>query len=62
MADGKTDNGSYGVLWLTPDGNEMTDADWNFHEGRFLSYVLGPWSHIASALRRSQRDAGADRV
>ena len=37
----KTD-GSYGVLWLTPNGNEMTEADWNFPEGRFLSYVLGP--------------------
>ena len=39
---GKKEDGSYGVLWLTPDGSEMTEADWNFPEGRFLSYVLGP--------------------
>lgn len=30
-----------GVLWLTPDGNEMTEQDWNFPESRFLSYILG---------------------
>jgi glycogen operon protein len=30
------------VLWLTPQATEMTEADWNFPEGRFLSYVLGP--------------------
>ena len=51
---GKKTDGSYGVLWLTPDGNEMTEADWNFPEGRFLSFVLGPdgaWP--AGALRRT---------
>ena len=35
-------DGTYGVLWLTPHANEMEEADWNFPEGRFLSYVLGP--------------------
>ena len=39
---GKQADGSYGVLWLRPDANEMTEADWSFPEGRFLSYVLGP--------------------
>jgi isoamylase len=27
---------------LTPHATEMTEQDWNFPEGRFLSYVLGP--------------------
>ena len=49
---GKKTDGSYGVLWLTPDGNEMTEADWNFPEGRFLSYVLGPMQHGQQALYR----------
>jgi isoamylase len=40
--DGRRADGSYGVLWLTPGGAEMTDEDWKFPEGRFLSYVLGP--------------------
>ena len=48
--DGKKTDGSYGVLWLTPDGNEMTEADWNFPEGRFLSYVLGPMEQGQQAL------------
>jgi glycogen operon protein len=30
-----------GVLWLTPEGREMTEHDWNFPDSRFLSYVLG---------------------
>ncbi len=32
---------SHGVLWLTPQGGEMSQEDWNFPEGRFLSYLLG---------------------
>jgi isoamylase len=40
--NGRNEDGSYGVLWLTPDANEMVEHDWNFPEGRFLSYVLGP--------------------
>jgi isoamylase len=39
---GKRADGTFGVLWLTPKASEMTEADWNFPEGRFLSYVLGP--------------------
>jgi isoamylase len=40
--EGRRPDGSFGVLWLTPQATEMTDKDWNFPEGRFLSYVLGP--------------------
>ncbi|MCW5705048.1 MAG: glycogen debranching protein GlgX [Xanthobacteraceae bacterium] len=40
--DGRRADGFYGVLWLTPAAQEMTDQDWNFPEGRFLSYVLAP--------------------
>jgi isoamylase len=40
--DGRRADGSYDILWLTPDGTEMTAEDWNFPDGRFLSYVLGP--------------------
>jgi glycogen operon protein len=38
---GKTESG-FGVLWLTPHATEMTEADWNFPEGRFLAYALAP--------------------
>jgi len=30
------------VLWLTPQGTEMTEQDWSFHGAHFLAYVLGP--------------------
>ncbi|MGH6677722.1 MAG: glycogen debranching protein GlgX, partial [Bradyrhizobium sp.] len=40
--DGRRPDGSYGVLWLRPDADEMQEADWNFPESRFLAYVLGP--------------------
>jgi glycogen operon protein len=30
------------VLWLTPEGADMAEEDWNVPEGRFLSYVLAP--------------------
>ncbi|MGN6285485.1 MAG: glycogen debranching protein GlgX [Afipia sp.] len=43
--DGKRADGSYGVLWLTPEAEEMKEEDWNFPEGRFLSFVLGPRAH-----------------
>jgi len=33
------------VLWLTPAAEEMKEQDWNFPEGRFLSYVLAPIEH-----------------
>ncbi len=43
--DGRRADGSYGVLWLTPSADEMKEQDWNFPEGRFLAYVLGPVEH-----------------
>ncbi|MCL2716878.1 MAG: glycogen debranching protein GlgX [Alphaproteobacteria bacterium] len=41
LAEGPSE-GPYRVSWLTPTGQEMTQSDWNFPEGRFLSYLLGP--------------------
>ena len=43
--DGRRADGSYGVLWLTPSAEDMKEQDWNFPEGRFLAYVLGPADH-----------------
>ena len=40
--DGRRADGTYGVLWLTPAAEEMTEQDWAFPDGRFLAYVLGP--------------------
>jgi isoamylase len=40
--DGRRPDGSFSVLWLTPSAAEMTEEDWKFPEGRFLSYVLAP--------------------
>jgi glycogen operon protein len=48
--DGRRADGSYGVLWLTPAGEEMTESDWNFPEGRFLSYVMGSLEPGGSAI------------
>ncbi len=48
--DGKKPDGSFDVLWLTPDANEMVDTDWNFPEGRFLAYVLGPHGDNREAI------------
>ncbi|MBV9555824.1 MAG: glycogen debranching protein GlgX [Pseudolabrys sp.] len=39
---GKNSDGAYDVKWLTPAAGEMGEGDWNFEEGRFLSYVLAP--------------------
>ena len=33
------------MLWLTPQAEEMKEEDWNFPEGRYLAYVLGPLQH-----------------
>ena len=38
--DGRRDDGTHDVLWLTPDATEMTEQDWRFPNSRFLSYVL----------------------
>jgi glycogen operon protein len=41
--EGRRPDGSLLECWrLTPHATEMTEQDWNFPEGRFLSYVLGP--------------------
>lgn len=41
--EGKRADGTHDVLWLTPGATEMTDDDWNFPGGKFVSYVLaGP--------------------
>ncbi|MCC7346526.1 MAG: glycogen debranching protein GlgX [Variibacter sp.] len=37
---GQRPDGSFDIRWLTPQGHEMTPQDWNFPDGRFLSYVL----------------------
>uniref|UniRef100_Q07K86 Glycogen debranching enzyme GlgX n=1 Tax=Rhodopseudomonas palustris (strain BisA53) TaxID=316055 RepID=Q07K86_RHOP5 len=39
--DGRRPDGTFGVLWLTPTADEMTQQDWAFPDGRFLAYVLG---------------------
>jgi glycogen operon protein len=48
--EGRRPDGSFGVLWLTPAATEMTEQDWQFPEGRFLSYVLGPIEQGAPSL------------
>ena len=50
LVDGRRADGSFGVLWLTPRATEMTEQDWNFPDGRFLSYVLGPLTRTQSPL------------
>jgi len=40
--DGRRPDGTFGMLWLTPKATEMVKEDWEFPEGRFLSYVLAP--------------------
>ena len=39
---GRRPDGSYDMLWLTPRATEMIKQDWEFPDGRFLSYVLAP--------------------
>jgi glycogen operon protein len=40
--EGRRPDGTFGMLWLTPKATEMVKEDWEFPEGRFLSYVLAP--------------------
>jgi isoamylase len=40
--DGRRADGTYDVLWFTPQATEMTQQDWHFQNARFLSYMLGP--------------------
>ena len=35
---------------VTPSADDMTGHDWNYPEGRFLSYVLGPDGSSAEPL------------
>jgi isoamylase len=37
---GHLPDGSFDILWLTPNASEMSEHDWKFPEGRFLSYLL----------------------
>jgi isoamylase len=55
--EGRRPDGSFGVLWLTPKAAEMTEPDWNFPEGRFLAYVLGPSQADGAALYVVLNDA-----
>jgi glycogen operon protein len=48
--EGRREDGSFGVLWLTPGAEEMTDEDWNFPNGRFLAYMLGAQSQAGVPL------------
>ncbi len=47
---GRRPDGSHDVLWLTPKSTEMTEQDWTFAEGRFLSYLLAPIENSAGTL------------
>ena len=47
---GKRADGSHDVLWLTPGGTEMTDEDWNFPDGKFVSYILAAPSEGGAPL------------
>ena len=54
-------DGRYDVRWLTPEATEMTDQDWSFPNGRFLSYVLSAdESSRPLRLSRAQCRAGSD--
>jgi len=48
--EGRRPDGSFGVLWLTPQATEMAEQDWNFPEGRFLSYMLAGFGRGEAAL------------
>ena len=50
--DGRHPDGSHDVLWLTPDATEMTEEDWRFPNGHFLSYVLA--STVLASAERGQ--------
>jgi isoamylase len=48
--EGRRPDGTYDVLWLTPDAGEMIEEDWRFPNGYFLSYVLAPIKHGQPAV------------
>jgi isoamylase len=39
--DGERDGG-HDIRWLTPEAADMTEGDWNFADGRYLSYLIAP--------------------
>ena len=43
-------------------GDEMTENDWKFPEGRFLSYVMGPVEPGGRDLYRTERRPRRDRI
>jgi isoamylase len=47
---GRKEDDTYDVKWLTPSATEMTETDWGFHEGRFVSYVLAPLDDAGKPL------------
>ncbi len=49
LVGGRSD-GSCDVRWFTPMATEMTMGDWNFPNGRFLCFVLGPETRPAPLL------------
>jgi isoamylase len=59
---GSTGNAPPDVLWLTPQATEMTQADWDFPEARYLSYVLAPPLASNAAPLFIVMNAGAEAV
>jgi glycogen operon protein len=47
---GKRPDGARDIIWLTPKATEMSAQDWDFAEGRFLSYILAPVEDSPGAL------------
>jgi glycogen operon protein len=47
---GRRPDGHFDVLWVNPKGTEMTRQDWQFAEGRYLSYVVSPTDQSEGAL------------
>lgn len=48
------------IIWLSPEGREMTEADWHFAEARCLGYYLGGDAGVAfvGAGGREELDDG----
>jgi len=51
--EGRRPDGTYDALWLTPEAVEMTEEDWRFPNGHFLSYALAPIKRGQPAVRSS---------
>jgi len=48
--NGKNEDGTYDIRWMTTGGAEMGEQDWNFPGARFLAYVLAPPSKGSAPL------------